>query len=340
MEVTEKPVFVPPRKRGSKSSSKSSNESLQTLGIGTAPVSSPQSHAKVDHRANRKLNQQSLSCDQGKERVNIKIHPSSISSQKQVSPGRHSITYQSTHIHKSEESVDHNSDISDCAHVNDSNTEVELSNERSALNSHSVSSIGSCGTGSYVTMTGTVKRGRKKGQTMDMKVQMSREELDELEHSIISHQMEDESRCFFGARKGPHVLILSFILIPFVFLLSSGYSFYMGTMTWYNMLVFFSENKNILHKIFFSPLLIICYPFLIAVSTIGLGAYAAVVQVSWHFDGWRREIQDWEKGFYGWLCCILHLEDCAPYEVVILTEVLPSNDAEKCKKSYIADTAL
>ncbi|GBL87413.1 Transmembrane protein 169 [Araneus ventricosus] len=340
MDVVDKPVFVPPRKRGSKSSSKSSNESLQMLGTVSGNNCSPQNCSKIDHRANRKLHQPA-GHEYSKERTNVKVHSNSLC--KAGSPGRRSITYQNqsskANNGKSDES-DRNSDVSDCIHINDSGyAEIELSNERSALNSRSVSSIGSCG-GSFVTMTGTVKRGRKKGQTMDMKVQMSREELDELEHSILSQQIEDDERCFFGVRKGPHVLTLSLILVPVVLVLSAGYSFYMGTMTWYNVLVYFSEKKTIFHKICVSPLLIISYPFLITLSTVGLGIYAAVVQISWHFDTWRREIQDWEKGFYGWLCGVVHLEDCSPYEVVILTEVLPPSDDVKQAKQNLEDTAL
>ncbi|GFY38536.1 transmembrane protein 169 [Trichonephila inaurata madagascariensis] len=341
MEIADKPVFVPPRKRGSKSSTKSSNESLQMLGTVSGNNSSPQNCSKIDHRANRKLHQP-VAHELAKDRTSVKMQSSS-QIYKPGSPGRRSITYQTPSSKpangKSDES-DLNSDVSDCIHINDSGyADIELANERSALNSRSVSSIGSCG-GSFVTMTGTVKRGRKKGQTMDMKVQMSREELDELEHSILSQQIEDDDRCFFGVRKGPHVLTLSLILVPVVLILSAAYSFYMGTMTWYNILVYFSEKKTIFHKLCISPLLIISYPFLITLSTVGLGIYAAVVQVSWHFDNWRREIQDWEKGFYGWLCGVVHLEDCSPYEVVILTEVLPPSEETKQAKQHLEDTAL
>uniref|UniRef100_A0A2L2Y6Y7 Transmembrane protein 169 n=1 Tax=Parasteatoda tepidariorum TaxID=114398 RepID=A0A2L2Y6Y7_PARTP len=337
MDIVDKPVFVPPRKRGSKSSSRSSNESLQMLG--TTNNCSPQACPKFDPRANRKLHQPHPS-EHARERPTIKVHNDS-QGLKLASPRLKSITYQKQSLkacNKSDES-DLNSDISDCVHINDSGyAEMELSNERSALNSRSVSSIGSCG-GSFVTMTGTVKRGRKKGQTLDMKVQMSREELDEIEHTILSQNIEDDDSCFCGLRKGLHVLALSIILVPLVLLLSAGYSFYMGTMTWYNILIYFSEKKTIFHKIFISPLLIITYPFLITLFTIGLGIYSAIVQISWHFDSWKQEIQDLEKGFYGWLCGVMDLEDCAPYEVVILTEVLPAEN-DKQSRQQMADTAL
>jgi len=49
--------------------------------------------------------------------------------------------------------------------------------------------------------------------------------------------------------------------------------------------------------------------------------YAAIIQISWHYDRWITEVQDLEKGFFGWLCASLQLSDCAPYEVVILNDI-------------------
>lgn len=208
-------------------------------------------------------------------------------------------------------------------------TDGELSsvNERSSLKS-------SCDKGDhYVTMTGTIKRGKKKGTTMDMKVNISREELDEIESSIKDHKAnDDDDDCFFSASKGPHVLVMSLALVPIVFVVSAANSFYMGTMTWYNILVVLSEKRSIFHKVFISPFWIIFYPFLILPAVMGLGVYAAFAQISWGYDRWRRAIPDWEKGFYGWLCCILHMEECSPYEVVVLTDVQQGDDhqSQKC----------
>lgn len=189
----------------------------------------------------------------------------------------------------------------------------------------------------YVTMTGTIKRGKKKGATIDMKVNISREELDEIESSIKEQSTKDEDDdCFFGLNKGPHVLVLSFMLVPVVFIISAGNSFYLGTMTWYNILVVLSERRSVFHKIFLSPFWIIFYPFLIAPAVVGLGLYAAAVQISWEYEKWKREVPDWEKGFYGWLCCFLHMEECSPYEVVVLTDVQPADETQPQKST--ADT--
>uniref|UniRef100_A0A170Y320 Transmembrane protein 169 n=1 Tax=Triatoma infestans TaxID=30076 RepID=A0A170Y320_TRIIF len=37
-----------------------------------------------------------------------------------------------------------------------------------------------------------------------------------------------------------------------------------------------------------------------------------------------------EKGFIGWFCSIIKLEECSPYEVVVLTDIKVSSDQEKC----------
>ncbi|XP_077483669.1 transmembrane protein 169 [Amblyomma americanum] len=214
--------------------------------------------------------------------------------------------------------------------TDNASTDGELSsvNERSSLRADG---------SRYVTMTGTIKRGKKKGTTIDMKVNISREELDEIESSIKDQKIkDDEDDCFFGLNKGPHVLLLSFVLVPFVFIVSAGNSFYLGTMTWYNILVVLSEKRSIFHKIFLSPFWIIFYPFLIVPAVLGLGLYAAAVQISWEYDKWKREVPDWEKGFYGWLCCFLHMEECSPYEVVVLSDVQPADETQPQKST--ADT--
>lgn len=170
-----------------------------------------------------------------------------------------------------------------------------------------------------LTMTGTIKRGRKKGHSMDLQVNISRDELEKIIGTEA--KKKDEPCCVCNLKSGLHVFALSLICMPFVFVVSSVYSFYIGTLTWYNMFTYFTEERSYFHKLFLSPLIILLYPFMIILCTFGLGLYAAVVQLNIKFATWWNEIGDVEKGFYGWLCNFLQLSECAPYEVVILTDV-------------------
>ncbi|XP_055635109.1 transmembrane protein 169 [Toxorhynchites rutilus septentrionalis] len=180
----------------------------------------------------------------------------------------------------------------------------------------------------YLTLTGTIKRGRKKGQSLDVQLNISREELEQINKQAIAAHDEacrtKQNCCQCTLRTGVHVLILTILCLPFVTIATSIYSFYIGTVTWYNMFIYFNEEKSYLHKLVMSPLLILAYPLAITLCTLGLGIYAGIRQVSLHFTTWWNEICDIEKGFYGWLCSFLHLSDCSPYEVVILTDICPT----------------
>ncbi|KAK7790070.1 hypothetical protein R5R35_012994 [Gryllus longicercus] len=110
----------------------------------------------------------------------------------------------------------------------------------------------SSSTDGCLTMTGTIKRGKKAGQSVDVRLNMSREELEVLEAAI-------------AAKKG-------------------------------------------------------------------------LVQISWFFESWYKEMTDLEKGFYGWLCAALKHEDCSPYEVVVLTEIQGPGDAGRTVRSSSEDS--
>ncbi|XP_041763014.1 uncharacterized protein LOC121588759 isoform X2 [Anopheles merus] len=184
-------------------------------------------------------------------------------------------------------------------------------------------------TDNYLTMTGTIKRGRKKGQSIDVQLNISREELEQISKQALAVHGESSrsERSCCTLRTGVHILLLSLVCLPFVTLTTGIYSFYMGTVTWYNMFTYFNEERSYCHKLLMSPLLILAYPLGIVLCTVGLALYAGIRQISFHFRAWLNEIADIEKGFYGWLCSFLHLSDCSPYEVVILTDICPATPA-------------
>ncbi|KAI1898323.1 hypothetical protein AGOR_G00071140 [Albula goreensis] len=178
----------------------------------------------------------------------------------------------------------------------------------------------------YVTLTGTITRGKKKGQVVDIHVTLTQKELRELARSKerldaeCERGTDNKRSCGLGFCQGPHVVLWSLSCAPVVFLLSFITSFYYGTLTWYNVFLVYNEERTFWHKITICPFLIIFYPVLIMAVSLSLAVYAAVVQVSWAFREWWLAVRDLEKGFCGWACGKLGLEDCSPYSIVELLD--------------------
>ncbi|KAI5943642.1 transmembrane protein 169 [Manis javanica] len=175
----------------------------------------------------------------------------------------------------------------------------------------------------YVTLTGTITRGKKKGQVVDIHVTLTEKELQELTkppEATRETTPEGRKACQMGADRGPHVLLWTLACLPVVFILSFVVSFYYGTITWYNIFLVYNEERTFWHKIACCPCLILFYPVLIMAMAASLGLYAAVVQLSWSWGAWWQAARDMEKGFCGWLCSKLGLEDCSPYSIVELLE--------------------
>ncbi|TDH07015.1 hypothetical protein EPR50_G00119090 [Perca flavescens] len=150
----------------------------------------------------------------------------------------------------------------------------------------------------YVTLTGTITRGKKKGQVVDIHLTLTKKELRDLAKSKERLDAECEAgegskrNCSLGVCQGPHVVLWSLSCAPRTF--------------W--------------HKITICPFLIIFYPMLIMPMALSLALYSAVVQVSWAFSEWWQAVRDLEKGFCGWACGKLGLEDCSPYSIVELLD--------------------
>lgn len=189
-----------------------------------------------------------------------------------------------------------------------------------------------------LTMTGTIKRGKKAGQNLDVRINISREELEMLDATMAAKKQQSCLSC--GIREGPHIVVWSLLCFPFITILSAVYSFYVGTLMWYNVFTYVTEETSILWRILLSPILILSYPFLILICTIGLGLYGGVIQISWFLNSWSKEVSDWEKGFYGWFCSLLRLSDCSPYEVVVLTDVQQMSIETKVQGSLASQDSI
>lgn len=175
----------------------------------------------------------------------------------------------------------------------------------------------------YVTLTGTITRGKKKGQMVDIHVTLTEKELQELtkpKESLKDATPDGRKICPVAADRGPHVVLWTLVCLPVVFILSFVVSFYYGTITWYNIFLVYNEERTFWHKISCCPCLVLFYPVLIMAMASSLGLYAAVVQLSWSWGAWWQAARDMEKGFCGWLCSKLGLEECSPYSIVELLE--------------------
>ena len=198
----------------------------------------------------------------------------------------------------------------------------EICMESTASSLTAATPLEEAGNGRIVTMTGTIKRGQKKGHAVEVQLQLTEEEMDKLKKSQDSEVDSPHSDGSWGCglSRGPHVVLATILFFPFALLFSLCASFYIGTMCWYNVFLYLSEERTVWHKIFLSPLLIIFYPFIILTFMLGISIYSAFVQISWSCSRWLKQILDYDKGFFGWLCGKLGISQCSPYQIVILDE--------------------
>lgn len=150
---------------------------------------------------------------------------------------------------------------------------------------------------------------------------ISEEDEIQIEESEVHNTMiEEDKGGLFGADRGPHIALLSFLFIPCALISSLCVSFYYGAWTWFNLYLYFSEEKTVWHKVTICPLLILTFPFTVGLSSIFISFFAAFVQLSWYYKRWRTEIVDFDKGFYGWFCDKVGLSQCSPYEMITLND--------------------
>ncbi|XP_038078606.1 transmembrane protein 169-like [Patiria miniata] len=131
---------------------------------------------------------------------------------------------------------------------------------------------------------------------------------------------DDDDGCRYSPQQGPHIILLTIICIPFVFLTALVVTCYLGVLTWYNIFLYYYDERGWIHRIVVCPLLILSFPPIILTTALGISLYSSVQQLSWYLTSWRTSVTDLEKGFYAWLCLHLGLQDCSPYEVITLED--------------------
>lgn len=164
-------------------------------------------------------------------------------------------------------------------------------------------------------MTGTIKRGKLPEKSFDIQLSVTPDHLSKLEKRVHDKYHD---RCFCGLRRGPHVFLISLLTIPFMLLYSTIQAFFLGSMTWFNIFLYYNEERSCCHKLL-SPFVLLVYPLWIVPVTLGLGLYGGLRVVSWYWDSLVQELRDPDSGFMAWVCTKLSLPDCAPYQVVLLS---------------------
>ncbi|KAK6970743.1 transmembrane protein 169 [Biomphalaria glabrata] len=177
---------------------------------------------------------------------------------------------------------------------------------------------GSTSDGQRVTMIGTVTRGNGVGQPVEVQIELTENEFMRLTSREKELKKGRKREC--NQKEGLHIVLWGVLCMPVALVLSLCMSFYNGAMTWYNLIIFFSEEKSIAYRVTVSPLIILSFPLTVGLSSLCIAVIASVLQISWSWLRWQTEILDGEKGFYGWFCSKVGLPKCSPYEVVVLDE--------------------
>ena len=196
----------------------------------------------------------------------------------------------------------------------------EITSRTGSLDADTLSQTLDAAGSRIVTMTGTIKRGKKSEETVQVQLKLSENEINKLTESFTGYDEGPKNYC--GLSQGPHLLLFTLLFMPLAMVMSLCMSFYLGTQAWYNLYLYLSEERTIWHRILLCPWLILLFPFTIMLLSVSLGLWGAVVQVSWYWASWLREMRDPEKGFYGWLFGKLQVPQCAPYQIVILDETM------------------
>lgn len=183
----------------------------------------------------------------------------------------------------------------------------------------------------YLTLTGTLKRGSRSSSSKrnekieeclyDVQLNLTSEHISNLEKKVHAKYHD---RCFCGLQRGIHIFLFSLVCLPLFWVVATWQAFYLGTLTWYNIFIYYNEDRTCCHKLL-SPFVLLAYPLWIVPITVLLGLFGGLYQISWYFDSWRTAIAALDGGFFGWFCNWLDVPDCCPYQVILLS----ANDYER-----------
>ena len=87
-------------------------------------------------------------------------------------------------------------------------------------------SLTSLKSSNYLTMTGTIKRGKYPEKNIDLQLSVTPDHLSRLEKRMHDKYYD---KCFCGLRRGPHVFLISLLSIPFMLI----YSAFQGNLKYY-----------------------------------------------------------------------------------------------------------
>ena len=201
---------------------------------------------------------------------------------------------------------------------------------RSPRETHTLLKPASIANSGYLTLTGTMrkncsKRHKKSPNSTrpnsdqeplyDVQLNLTQEHLDKLEKRVHDKYHD---RCFCGVRRGIHIFVVSLLFFPFMWIYSTFLSFYLGTITWYNIFIHYNEERGCCAKLL-SPFVLLLYPFWIVPITLFLGMYGGVAQISWYFDGWIKALRTPDGGFFEWFCESIDIPDASPFQVILLS---------------------
>merc|ERR1719322_154195 len=173
-------------------------------------------------------------------------------------------------------------------------------------------------------MTGTITRGKSLGKSVDVQLDLTERELYQINQSELESNpnlIQNQTLKQYYLKNGVHIMFLGVFCFPFVLLASFFISIYFCLLTWQNIFNHVFDGP-LLQRVLICPLMIIFFPLILPGTSLSVAIFAAFVQISWNFDDWKDELNSFEKGFFGWFCYKISLDECSPYDVIEINETV------------------